>query len=167
MREIKFRGKRVDNGEWVEGDLHKNVDFTKAHIHPIGERIKSFDVIPETVGQYITEIDKHDKGICEGDLVTWFINGHEKTGPVVYEKGAFWIGKDVNSGIEVCNDWYRGEYEIIGNVHDKKGEPENLATLSATRLSKAIGAGGTLKALDDLGVVIKDKDVENRDKEGE
>ena len=64
MREILFRGKRVDNGEWVCGDVHKNIEFTQAHIHPKGERLVSFKVIPETIGEYVEILDSY-----EGDLL--------------------------------------------------------------------------------------------------
>ena len=76
MREILFRGKRKDNGEWVKGDLRQDKDLGKSYISGwnyytdcAGAEREPFEheVIPETVGQYtgVTDIFG-DKGF-EGD----------------------------------------------------------------------------------------------------
>jgi len=62
--------------------------------------------------------DIYSVGLYEGDIVTWHINGHSRTGPVIFDTGCFWLGKDKNTGFEICNDWNLGEYEIIGNIYD-------------------------------------------------
>jgi hypothetical protein len=58
MREIIFRGKRKDNGEWVYGDLihyacnNGDIGIDNGFLVEDENDIETFDVIPETIGQY-------------------------------------------------------------------------------------------------------------------
>ena len=74
-REILFRGKRVDNGEWVEGFyinlggqyhyiLSGKLDLTKGF-----PDFEKYQVDPATVSQYIEINDASGYGIFEGDIV--------------------------------------------------------------------------------------------------
>ena len=69
MREILFRGKRLDNGEWVQGYLF--CIWGKAYIcwGTINDVPDMKEVDPETVCQYIGLTDRHGRKIFEGDII--------------------------------------------------------------------------------------------------
>ena len=141
MREILFRGKRKDNGEWLEGSAlfadnkafifnNVKVEFFNGH----NEYRMNFtlkEVIPETVGQYTGLTDKNGRKIFEGDIVH-----------AIYQSN--YVGmKNIDFGIgvvEYCGNYYshasyeiniigeigsrvfsaslEGGVEVIGNIYD-------------------------------------------------
>lgn len=120
IREVIFRGKRMDNGKWVKGYLY----ITHIGSHEIGsydaeiniERL-TFDVIPETVGQYTGLTDKNGVKIFEGDIVS-LVKHDGLIYKVVYVPCRYELvnSKGVNCFVL---DIYKSEnIEVIGNIYD-------------------------------------------------
>jgi uncharacterized phage protein (TIGR01671 family) len=130
MKEILFRGKR-DNGEWVEGNLFiPDLPNTPTQIC-IGTNVIriTYDIIPETVGQYTGLTDKNGKKIFEGDIVDCWSEGVNAQGEVQQRRDGLWIiypawQKHIMWGL--CPDAYsHTTVEVIGNIHDN---PELIKT---------------------------------------
>ncbi|HCU0631586.1 TPA: hypothetical protein OUF62_001299 [Listeria monocytogenes] len=124
MREIEFRGKRIDNREWIYGNLMQFEDSatfifaderkgasTLTYAHFIINNMHAID--EKTIGQYTGLKDKNGKKIFEGDI--GWDEHNECYGVVKFEEGKFlyvWenIAEDlweVADGIEIC-----------GNIHE-------------------------------------------------
>lgn len=127
MRSIKFRGKRVDNGEWIFGYF-----FITETGHWVGEYNDEQLVIPETVGQFTGMIDKSGKEIYEKDILASVPNSQSRY--VVYFKKSdlkFTSRFEVLDIDEDEKEYWRTQYDdhsiagaltynnyVIGNIHD-------------------------------------------------
>lgn len=133
MREILFKAKRVDNGEWVEGWLLKDEVTGQYFIHASGNSVNESDKVNEegclcfvafeidehTICQYTDLTDKNGNKIWENDIVDikhYAENAHK----VKWGYGGFYVG--INGLL--CH--YNTVCEVIGNTFDNadllKGE---------------------------------------------
>ena len=127
MSKMLFRGKRIDNGEWVEGDgIHypKSINYLgTCWIDGMGDIANDWiQVDPATVGQFTGLTDKNGVKIFEGDKLYCEARLDKAEMYVVFEEGQFRMVlcdkfKEYETG--------RGYYDIncfqktvIGNIHD-------------------------------------------------
>ena len=143
MIEFLFHGKRVDNGEWVEGYYYESkisgcfilspkIKVRKKDGVVIKDSFEVAEVIPETVGQYTGLTDKNGKKIFEGDIIraVTLDTGTECLAVVCFgnfideNNGDEYIGFYIEfDGIKTTADQLamkecKNRIEVIGNIYD-------------------------------------------------
>ena len=133
MFEYLFKGKRKDNGEWVEGILYKQTEYygdpskkyfiiTSTESLDYEQALEYYEVVPESVGQYTGVDDVTGKKIFTGDMIHYEIRqssesgqlyidnkyNHPKVGPVIFEDQCF-------MPLAFC---VHETIRVIGNVFD-------------------------------------------------
>ena len=137
MRTIEFRGKRIDNGEWVYGDLFRAIKFGNPSVFLGGmciqaetpDGVRSIDIDPETIGQFTGFFDKKGTKIYEGDIITYIRQLLDGTG--ILEQGKVEWSQEEGRYVFVDRILTKDNREIvtplircknirvIGNIHDQ------------------------------------------------
>ena len=137
MREILFRGKRVNNDEWVEGllgycNFNRGIEKAIYVATELGSIIP-YRIKPETVGQYTGLTDKNGTKIFEGDIVCIRYRNGEICciGDVQFSHGVYgaeWLSNKKNKSmvggwgqlhnLRRFDDDIINDIEVIGNIYD-------------------------------------------------
>jgi uncharacterized phage protein (TIGR01671 family) len=140
MREILFRGKSTDTGEWVEGAYYKQTEWygdpcEDHYIITTKDELEDnmmiyFEILPETLCEYTNLRDKNGRRIFEGDIVKYKSNVTYLgkflicIGKVEYNENTASYAVDAKDNIGAKNyDYFPIKCEIVGNIHDN---PEML-----------------------------------------
>lgn len=125
MRDILFRGKRVDNGEWVYGYLCCAI--TICTISPMGN-VEEYVVDPNTIGQYTGLVDKNNNKVYENDILSYIGTRWNDDGDIE-EYLLYCSVKYGEFNCTCCSGvygWYFDggdircvrEYTVVGNITD-------------------------------------------------
>lgn len=143
MNTILFRGKRKDNGEWVEGFYYEHEpplqcfttkgqeqEKSKSYILKTGfadwnmpRQVDFIEVIPETVGQFTGKCDMYGTNIFEGDIILWkdwkgVIRKADVRYDAEWNRFCVWYNGAESAGV---NKHLSADIEIVGNIHDNPG----------------------------------------------
>lgn len=138
MREILFRGKRLDNGEMVCGAYYKQTEFygdpvekhfiiTSHECLEFDQALEYFEVDPDTIGQYTGLKDKNGKQIFEGDIVIYDNSPYNaycepQRGVIAWRNGSLCFKYKPWTSVmyrPLCSDdFFAAKCDVIGNIHD-------------------------------------------------
>lgn len=133
MREILFRGKRIDNGKWAYGYLIEQ-DNPEYHTYIIRNFLTEIDkenidvtnldiveVDAKTVGQYTGMLDKNGNKIFEGDICSFCNTDGELINYEVLWFGRKWVVREANSNaVDDLDLFFCERSAVIGNIYDNQ-----------------------------------------------
>lgn len=135
MREILFRGKRLNGDGWVYGDLSYHVHDGEVYVFPEDgyDSPDCYEVDPSTIGQYTGLTDKNGVKIFEGDIVRYIYEPGEgfwnanQLSVIVWEYTGFMLDGIIGTNkFALLQGWLvsvpcdKNFFEVIGNIHDNQ-----------------------------------------------
>lgn len=138
MREILFRAKRIDNGEWVEGyyckwkQIRRNLGSVKEKVVDCiitwmsDGGMSRYEIDSETLCQYTGLTDKNGNRIWENNIVRIKNSMDEGIGNIEFYGGMWYVDGEPSNSLHDIVEYDDGELEVIGNIFDNpellKGE---------------------------------------------
>ena len=120
MREILFRGKKIDNDEWTYGFYFEHsIDgqkYSYIKYQTFDEGFVTNEVVADTVGQFTGLCDKNGRKIFEGDIVE---------SPRGTQGFIEWQNAECAFLVNIGDDWQTMDdcpYEVVSNIYDKREE---------------------------------------------
>ena len=113
MREILFRGKTVNGGEWVQGSLFAegtSFEIIRGTCNNLG--IEGVDVVPDTIGQFTGIIDEIGKKVFEGDILDCITADFDGS-----DKFVQYIVTDITNFEQMGFLDFCHKIEVVGNIH--------------------------------------------------
>lgn len=121
IENIKFRGKSKKTGEWLYGDLVRNVEGAFAIVPPFEMTTDNlcdrYEVDKETVGQYTGLTDGNDTEIYEGDIVERHVLKSFYNYQIVFNNGAFCVKTSDDDFVSLMSIFLRSTI-VKGNIYD-------------------------------------------------
>ena len=123
MREIIFKAKKKDNGEWVEGCLvidQSRLDIFKYRIQPIESGVLyAAPINPDTLCQHTGLTDKNGKKIWENDIVDTFEESSKEflRNVVKFEDGCFKVFKKHYLSMHM-DSYEKTDLKVVSNIFD-------------------------------------------------
>lgn len=130
MREILFKAKRIDNGEWVEWYYQKRYCLSDSEesliFHADSYKMWEYaEIAPETLCQFTGLCDKNGKKIWENDILMAHLDEsypEDATYETVEWGVAGFVTREANStDRQYLNEFDTKHFEVVGNIFDRPG----------------------------------------------